>query len=207
MWTVYVAWVGLSTRLSLHEKGRWLLIVILLNMFGMPMFYVFMCRRYLGMEGRTGERDEMALVRFLTRHGLEKERFSSDQLDILRFYCRANRLAKWGVVPTIIVAALMFYTAVVFVPKSTGPMVAGFTPTRMVFIDSATHAKKESASDPEMQNLHTRMAMMFGAMAGMMGTLGFFLIAQSLSQLRGGWHRRALIELLKATNRENVATH
>jgi hypothetical protein len=42
LWPIYIAWVGLSKRLALREKGWWLVVVILLNMFGMPMFYVFM---------------------------------------------------------------------------------------------------------------------------------------------------------------------
>ena len=32
---------------------------------GMPWFYVFIVRRYLGIEGKTGQRDNTALDRFL----------------------------------------------------------------------------------------------------------------------------------------------
>jgi len=51
----YIAWVGLSKRLARREKVWWLFIVIVLNMVGMPMFYVFMVRRYIGIERRTGD--------------------------------------------------------------------------------------------------------------------------------------------------------
>ena len=50
LWPIYIAWVVLSKRLSWREKAWWLFIVIALNMLGMPIFYVFMIRRYLGLE-------------------------------------------------------------------------------------------------------------------------------------------------------------
>lgn len=55
MWPLYVAWLILSKRLNWREKGWWLFIVVFLNMVGMPMFYVLMVRRYLGIEGRTAK--------------------------------------------------------------------------------------------------------------------------------------------------------
>lgn len=54
MWPVYVVWLGVSRVLSWREKGYWLFMVVVPNMIGMPLFYVFMVRRYLGLEGRMG---------------------------------------------------------------------------------------------------------------------------------------------------------
>lgn len=204
MWPVYIAWVGLSKRLTRREKGMWLFIVILANMVGMPMFYVFMIRRYLGVEGRTGKRDEISLDRFLKCHEIAREQLSLAQLSVLRSYCRKHRLTKWGVVPLVAVAALAFYTAVFFVPKNCVRLFADFTPTRVVIVDSTTDSKKEIAPNSEAQKLHVQNVMMVGAMAGMIGAMGLFALAQVMSQLWGNWHRKAFIDFLKATDKEHA---
>ncbi len=54
MWPIYVAWVVVSKRLTWREKALSLFVVSFLNMLGMPLFYIFMIRRYLGLEGRRG---------------------------------------------------------------------------------------------------------------------------------------------------------
>ena len=206
MWPIYIAWVGLSKRLARREKAWWLFIVVLLNMAGMPMFYVLMIRRYLGMEGRTGVRDDAAVERFLGRHAISRDHLSAGQLDTLRTYCRKYRLTQWGIIPMVAAAALMLYTAVVFVPKNCVRLFSDFTPTRVLIVDSETAEKKEIAPEPETIKLHVQNVMLFGAIAGMAGATGIFILAQSLSQLWGNWHRKALIEFLKATDREHLTS-
>lgn len=206
MWPIYIAWVGLSKRLARREKAWWLFIVVILNMAGMPMFYVFMIRRYFGLEGRTGVRDKAAVERFLDRHAISRDHLSSGQLDALRTYCRKYRLSQCGIIPMVAAAALMLYTAVAFVPKNCVRLLSDFAPTRVLIVDSETEEKKEIALEAETIKLHVQNVMMFGAMAGMAGAMGIFILAQALSQLWGNWHRKALIEFLKATEREHLTS-
>lgn len=58
MWPIYLAWIALSKRLTLREKAYWLFMVVLTNIAGMPIFYVSMFRRYLGLKGRTTQREK-----------------------------------------------------------------------------------------------------------------------------------------------------
>ncbi len=198
LWPVYISWVCLSKRLTWREKGVWLFIVIMLNMLGMPLFYVFMIRRYLGIEGRMGKRDEASLDHFLGRHGIPRERLSPGQVVALRSYCRQCRLSRWSLAPLVVIACLMLYTALFFVPTAFGRISSNLTPTRTVIIDSAADTKKVLEPDPETIKRHVQMVMMFGAMAGVLGTMGLYLLLQSMSLLYGNFHGRALIEVLKA---------
>lgn len=67
LWPAYIVWLVFSRRLTWREKVLWLFVVTFLNMVGMPMLYIFMIRRYLGLEGRIGKRDEAALDALLRR--------------------------------------------------------------------------------------------------------------------------------------------
>ena len=48
LWPVYLFWVLLSKRLRVIDKILWAFIIIVLNVFGMPWFYVRMVRVYVG---------------------------------------------------------------------------------------------------------------------------------------------------------------
>ena len=202
-WPAYGAWVIRSKRLTLREKAWWLSFVIALNIVAMPVFYVFMIRRYLGLEGRTNEKDQAALDRFLKRHGIAPDRLSQSQMSVLRSYCRKRRLAMWSVIPVFIVAALMIYTAVVFFPAASVALFADMMPKHWVIIDPATDSKKELTPDPEHQKRYVQMVMMVGASAGAMGTVALFMLVQAIAQIRGGWHRKALIDCLEAHDAEH----
>ena len=198
MCPVYLAWVCFSKMLTLREKGYWALIVIFLNMIGMPMFYIFMIRRYLGLEGQIRKRDEIKLDSFLTTCGLNRSSLSTEQIDILKSYCRKQRYAKYGLLPMIFISCLTFYTAFVFVPRSCIELFSNYTPTELVITDSIKGTKKEITPDPETKELRVQNIMMMGAMAGMLGTMGFFCLIMTISMGWTNWHRKAFIEYLKA---------
>jgi len=203
LWPVYLTWLGFSKILTWREKGLWLFIVILLNMLGMPMFYIFMIRRHLGVEGRTDCRDEMALEVFLDRCNLQKDSLSPDEIAVLRSYCRKRRFAKYGLGPMIVLSGLLFYTAIVFAPRNCVRLFSDSSPTRVVIIDSANDTKKEMKPDPETEKLHIQNIMILGAMAGMTGAMGFLVLIQAISQVWGNWHSRSFIEYLKATGKKH----
>ncbi len=117
LWPIYIAWVGLSSRLDWREKAIWLGIVLFLNLVGMPMFYIFMLRRYLGLEGRPSKRDEAALDRFLSRHSVSRDSLSAAQLAVLLDYCRNCRLSMWASLPNLVLAILSVYMALVVIPR------------------------------------------------------------------------------------------
>ena len=199
-WPAYGAWVIRSKRLTLREKAWWLSFVIALNIVAMPVFYVFMIRRYLGLEGRTNEKDQAALDRFLKRHGIAPDRLSQSQMSVLRSYCRKRRMFKWSGIAMLVVAGLQIYAAVVFLPATTVPFSADLMPTHLVVIDSATDSRKDLPPDPERQKRYVQMVMMIGAMAGAAGALGVLMLGQAIVLLCGGRHQRALIDFLRAYN-------
>jgi hypothetical protein len=198
IWPIYVAWVLLCKRFTWSEKGLWLLIVTWLNAAGMAAFYVFMLRRHLGLEHRPGPRDEAALDRFLTKCGTGRGGLSAGQIDVLRSYCRRRRFEKWNVVATALFAALALYGALAWIPQKTLPMLSDLAPTRLMVVDASGHTFKDDAPDPKTIEQHVQVTMMIGAMAGVLGAMGFFLLLIGASQLMGGWDRRALTDLLKA---------
>jgi hypothetical protein len=197
MWPIYVAWVAFSKRLTLREKGLWLAIVFFFNMFGMPWFYIFMVRRYLGIEARTGPHDEASLDSFLVKCGTRREDLSVAQVGVLRSYCRTRRHAKWSVFATVPVALLMIYLAVVFVPKRFVPMLSDLAPTRWVVVDTIKNTRKEITPDTETQRQHIEVVMMIGAQAGMMAMMALFFTVQGMSLVWGSPDRRVLINFIK----------
>jgi hypothetical protein len=203
LWPVYIVWVVFSKRLTWREKVFWLFVVTILNMIGMPMFYIFMIRRYLGLEGRIGKRDEAALDALLQRCAVSREQLSAGQLKILGTYCRKHRLNKWSLVPTVAFAVFLIYAAIFIFPKHCITLHSDLMPTRIVIIDSTTNTKEETAPDPETEKLYLKLVIMFGAMSGGAGTMGIFTLALVISH-SWCWHRRAFLDFLKATDKENL---
>ena len=199
MWPVYIAWVLFSRRLTGKEKALWLFLVLYLNMVGMAVFYVFMIRRYLGLEGRVTKRDEIGLDRFMERHALSRERFSEEQLSVLHSHLRRCRQARWSLLVTIPAAAFILYGAVVFLPNTALRFLPEFMPMRTIIVNAEAETREEILPEPEAVKVHTQLVMMFGAMAGMMGVMSLTLLMMSIVQARGNWERSVLIEFVKAT--------
>ena len=167
------------------------------------MFYIFMLRRYLGLEGRIGKRDEAALDALLRRCDVRREQLSAGQLKPLGTYCRRQRLNKWGIVTTIAFACFFLYAAIFIVPNMCITLHSGLTPTRVVIIDSAANTKKVTAPDPEIEKFHLKSIMMFGAIAGSWGAMGIFMLALVILH-SWCWHKRSFMDFLNATNKKNL---
>ena len=200
MWPIYLGWVVFSKRLTGKEKVVWVLIVLLMNMVGMAVFYVFMVRRYLGLERRFGRRDEESLERFLQRHALARERFTPRQLAVLRSHCRTRRLAQWSALPAALLGGLGLFMAFQLTDRTSQGM-SGFLTTRtVVLIDSAAGTRNEIVPDPQMEKQAVQVVMMFGAMAAGIGMMGLFFLAQSLLLLVAPRNEKLLLDFVKATN-------
>lgn len=206
VWPIYIAWVAFSKVMTWREKGLWLFLVIFMNMIGMAMFYVFIIRRYLGIEGRIGKRDEASLDSFLKTCHLEKHSLSTGQLNVLRSYCRDRRYAKYYLFSMILLSGLMLYTAVVFFPKSCVHIFTDMAPTRLIVVDSVKNTRKEISPDPEIEKIRVQTIMMFGAMAGVMGAMSIFVVALAVFQVWGGPHHGILIRYLRATEEKQHST-
>jgi len=163
-----------------------------------------MIRRYLGLEGRIGKRDEAAVDALLRRCVISREQLPADQLKILLTYCRKHRLTKWALMPTIPLAVFLIYAAVFIIPKKCIMLHSGFTPTRVVIIDSTTNTKEEIAPDPETERIHLQLVMMFGVIAGMAGTIGISILATAIFQTWGNRDRKAFFDFLKAIDKSNL---
>jgi hypothetical protein len=184
MLPIYLAWVALSKRLTRWEKASWLLMVIFINMLGMPAFYIFMIRRYLGLEKPTTQRDEAALERFLQKHAIDRDCLSEEQLNLLLVYCRDCRLAKLS----IAFAAVWLCIAVSF-PMKILPQFTNVICTVDTTIESgALHSAVE-------------IAMLLGALAGLWATLSILTLIAALCPWHGPHHRKTLIGFLQATQR------
>jgi hypothetical protein len=201
MWPIYLLWAALSKRLSLREKIEWLVLIVLGNMIAMPMFYILMVRRYLGIEGRTNPRDAAALGAFLGKCKLGRERLSADQLGILRSYCRERRLMKWTMIPVALFGFWLLYVAIVFLPRTCTRTFTGsiFVPERVVIVDKASGSRKELTPDPEQQRLVVLNLLILGSMAGITGATGYFLFLTVVVAACGNRDRRALIRFLQAS--------
>jgi hypothetical protein len=200
IWPIYAGWVVLSKRLTFREKGWWLFVVFWFNMLGMPWFYIFMVRRYMGIEARTGPRDEKALDSFLARCGRRRDELLAGQVDVLRSYCRTRRLRKWAAYPAVAVAGLVIYFAAVILPRQAIPMFSDMTPNRSIVVDTAKNTRTELAPDPETLRLHVQAVMMLGALFGMFGMMGFFLLGQAVFLLREPLERKVLMDFLRAAD-------
>ncbi|MBN1590452.1 MAG: hypothetical protein JW888_13135 [Pirellulales bacterium] len=187
MGPVYLLWAALSKRLTWKEKIPWLLMIVLGNMVAMPFFYVFMVRRYLGVEDRTSPRDEAALDAFLTKHNIQRTRLSIEQVGILQSYCRTRRVNRWCLLPWIVTVVLTFFMAFIYIPRFCTRVFADTDsiPARVVVVDKVGDSREEVISDPAEQNEFVQMVFMFGAMAGAFGTLGFFFFALAIPQIFG----------------------
>lgn len=136
MWPVYIAWVVFSTRLNRLGKINWLLVVVILNMVGMPAFYIFIVRRYLGLEGRS---HSAALNKFMNRHKLDERNFTSEQLEVLKTYSAGRRQAK-------VIALPMFLVALILLTGGVTMTVNNFD---RLFSDLIGVPSMESETDPE----------------------------------------------------------
>lgn len=202
LWPLYLIWVVFCKKLNAKEKIWWVFIIFFLNMIGMPMFYVFITRRYLGLEGNIQAKDEASLESLLNRNSIDRGQLNAEQIDLLKSYCRKNRLAKLSAFPMIIVSLLCMYTAVFFFPKHCIKIFSDFTPTRTVIINSQTDEKEEIVPDPDAIELHIKNLLMMGAMAGMIGAMGMFVLTQAIPLLVGNWHRKTFIDFIKVTRKE-----
>jgi len=199
MWPVYLLWAALSKRLVLREKVLWLAIIVWFNMLGMPAFYIFMVRRYLGIEGRTGPRDEAALDVFLRRCKTNRGQFAPEQLAVLRSYCQYRRVMRWLVVPAVIPAILALRMAIIDTPQRATDMFVDMMPMRMVVIDKAKESRKEIGPEPESQRQFVQCVLLFGALVTIMGAGGVALLVIALSALAGNPHRKTFAEFIAAT--------
>ncbi|MHC4996274.1 MAG: hypothetical protein ACYTGQ_14615 [Planctomycetota bacterium] len=199
MWVVYLPWVVCSRRLTRKEKCFWAFVVFYLNMFGMPWYYVFMVRRYLGLEGRTNARDRAELERFLNRHEIDEGGLSSGQLDVLRAYSRENRLMRWCLWSGVLLAAVMIVGAFTHLLPLGYELAEDWAPTRLVVIDSVRDTREVTEPDPEYVRTHVQLVMMFGAFGGMFLALGLMGLCETILRFTGTRDRRVLVRVLKAS--------
>jgi len=204
LWPIYIAWVLLTKRLRWREKCVWLLIVCGLNMFGMPAFFVFMVRRYLGLENRFSPGDERAVDRFLLRRGVSRERLSTEQQAVLLRYCRHTRWGRWVAVPAIPFALLVLYSLTIFwewVPAAA--VDSGIVSSQMIVYHTVTNTQIEVLPDPEVQRSGVGFLLLMGAGLGVLFVGGVILLLRSIKMLTSDLDVRWLIQFLKATE----ATH
>lgn len=200
LWPIYIVWAACSKRLDRKEKLYWIGIIFLLNMVGMPIFFVFMLRLYLGYAKKIKPCNELAAERLLISCGLKRDDLASSQWQAIVRYSNRFRVVKLSVPFMILVGLLMMYMSLVVVPRISEKFAASsLVPTNTVIIDSAKNTKKEIKTDPETKSNIAKVHLLLGAYCGLMGACGMFFILEAVIQPWGNMHRVALIDFLKAT--------
>ena len=151
---------------------------------------------HVGIEGRTGQRDEAALDSFLATCGVSRHDLSAGQQNVLRSYCRKRRLGKWLALPMVLIAGVMVYAAGVGIPRTTISL-SRLAPIHCVVIDHTKGTQKQVVPDPQTQEHYVQVLMKLGAVAGAMGMGGSLIIGFALLQLFGNWHLKALRDFLR----------
>lgn len=178
------------------------IVVVFFNMLGMPWFYVFMIRRYLGIETRTRPRDEKALDRFLAGCGIGRDELSAGQMSVLRSYCRMHRLRKWAAITTALLGALLLCSAS-YVSRICVPMLSDLTPSRCILVDTSKNSRKEISPDPDLRRLYVQNAMVWGSLAGMFGISGAYCLVFAALLPLANADRKAWIAYLKAGKKDD----
>jgi len=195
---IYIAWVVFSKQLSVREKLRWGFIVILANMIGMPWFYIFIVRRYLGLENKTNMRDEKTLETFLKKYEIKRESLSQNQQKILCTYCRKQRLQKLGTIFLFPLAALIFYLSIIYFPDEAIRLFSDFAPTKTIIINSVNNTTNELASSALLQKEYSNVTLLFGAMIGIFAAMSIVTLINCFRILFTNSQHKLLIDFIKA---------
>ena len=194
MWPVYIVWVLACPDLTRREKVRWLLLMVLLNMFAMPAFYLFIVRRRLGIEVRRSARDEGAAQSLLASWGVERGSLTERQWGLLVEHSRRVRLARWSVVPMLLLAGLLVYVDVWYVPR--GIMSSAPAPTRVVIVDAQTRERTEVAPDPAHERSYAILLMCAGVSAAVGALMATLLVSSVVRRAFGWWPDRRFLDVL-----------
>jgi hypothetical protein len=203
---IYALWTVLTRRLTWREKILWLFLIVWANMIGMAFFYVWMIRRYLGLEGRLNARDTRTAEKLLASCGLTREKLTESQWQVIARYARQTRQSKWMIVPVIVLVPLMLYVSCIIIPRMSLKIAKFFTPTHTIIIDTVKNTRQEVFSDPQMQTDAATIFLAQGAMAGMLGMWGIFCLFQGINLFIGNQDRRAFLQYLKASSDRIVET-
>jgi hypothetical protein len=199
LWPLYIIWAWKSTQLTRQEKFRWIVILLWLTVIGMPVFYVFMVRRYTGAEHHIRPQEAVRVERFLARHGLRHAHLSQKQYSILAKYIRSVHFSRWALIPLVLLAVLMLYVVLVVVPEFGLSMFSEWLPIEHRVIVDETHTiLQETVPEQEFITLFLQEVMMMGVASGMFGTMTLMFLALGVFQLFTV-KRKLFIEFLHAT--------
>ncbi len=199
MGVLYIGWAIFSKQLSLKEKVMWVFIIVFTNMLGMPIFFAFMIRRYLGLEGVTNKRDEAELENFLEKNEISRDHLTAEQMNILHPFCRRQRLLRLWCIPQLLTAIFLIYLATVSLPNVCFRIFTDSGPIRLVLVDNEKNAREETLLSPEDLQNYVLTIFMFGTIAGGMAVLGFGSAASAIYYLLSVGDKKALIDLLRAS--------
>ncbi len=194
---VYVLWVALSRRLNWKEKVYWLFVVVFLNMVGMPVFYVFIARRYLGMDDRPSARDERAATALLTSCGISRSAVSTQQWQVLMRYCRQVRRYRQFAVLWLVILVPGLYLAAWHIPSICVATFSGSVPTDTVVVDRIHGIIGTSAVPRYVHEQFVMTVMYAGAAAGVIGSSCLFIWASISANAWASFHRKAFLAFVK----------
>lgn len=200
LWPVYFLWALFSKQLVWREKLVWILAIFVGNMIAMPIFFVFMIRRYLGLEGKTNHNDEQAAEKLLAACGMTRTEINDGQWRVIAQYTRQYRQAKWAFIFAFFAGGLAIYFSGIVVPRWCMRIAPAIIPTHTVFIDSVKNTREDIAIAEETKLNAIKLVLTYGEMIGFFALSGVFLILLPLFQLWGNWHRTAFMNYLKATH-------
>ncbi|MCP4405206.1 MAG: hypothetical protein GY801_48880 [bacterium] len=206
LWPVYIVWVVRSTHLTSHEKRHWVGMIVFGNIIGMPMFYIFMMRRYQGTDALISPKEAARVEKFCVAHGICQVHLTPKQYHILAKYVRGVHSARWTLVPMVLVGGILLYMAFFVFPQLGITMFSEWLPIEhRIVVDNANTIQHEYAPDQEVITGFLQTIMMFGAASAMVVMMAFIFVAQSISQLFVV-RREVFIEFLQVTSSTEVVS-
>ena len=196
----YIVWIAASHRLTWSEKVIWMLLVVVLNVIGAAMFYVFVTRRYLGLDQRAAARDEEAAALLLHSCGMRRSAITVRQWRVLVRYCRRVRLYRWCVVVWLLVAAVGIYLATCLIPHQCLAAFSGSVPADVVIVDRVRGSMQTYSIPRDMHEQFVEAVMLTGATAGVIGSLCLLSAASLAAHAWTSFHRRAFLEFLRGAS-------
>ena len=196
---MYAAWVLLSKKISGAEKFKWILIIIFLNMIGMPMFYVFIVRKYLGIKLKFNNKDEKALSKFLKLNFINPDNLSSQQNRVLLTYCQKKRQYKIYGFLYMIFGILIIYLSLTYFLSHGIKAFPDALLTKTIIINSSNNTTNVFCPSSFERAESIRFLLYIGALIGMVFFSGLLFIGMGFRNLFFfDNQQKMLIDFLKA---------
>jgi hypothetical protein len=180
-WTIYFLWAIFTRQYTWKEKLVWILVIFLMNVIGMPYFFVVMLRKYKGIKWSASARLVDAGEKYLVGLGSSRVRLSEEQWDIVVDYIRQRRMAKWKLLIHVCVLAIVVLV-VVFGYNVIFEIMVELVPTTYLTKDS-TGSVDVLQPEPEDVRLYFHVVLMLSFQISFLSVCALLTLVESVVNL------------------------